>query len=187
MPDHQSRADSPKTDSHMRTRSQLPRSLQVALFVGIFVALQWAWARLQGGAFDRLVIEEWTVKPATWFVNLLTPNVEAVAGGSRIRAVGGGINVINGCEGLDVLALTTAAFCVYRTHWRRWLIGFLLGIALVWSLNQARIVALFYANRYDKDLFATLHGTVAPLVLVTLVTMAFALFVRTAPAKPPTA
>jgi hypothetical protein len=40
-----------------------------------------------------------------------------------------------------------------------------------------RILVLFYAYRSNKEWFAQLHGTIAPLVLIVLVTAAFALFV----------
>lgn len=162
-------------------QAQLPHALQIVAFALIFLALQWSWGQMEGSAVERAVIHDGTARPAAWLVNLLSPGVEAVAAGSRIKAAGGGINVLNGCEGLDILFLMTAAFCVFWTGWRRWVTGFLLGAGFVWTINQMRIVSLFFANRHDKELFAILHGTVAPLILITLVTIAFALFVRSSP------
>jgi hypothetical protein len=44
---------------------------------------------------------------------------------------------------------------------------------VVFGLNQVRIVALFFANRADRELFALLHGTVAPLLMVAAVALFF--------------
>jgi len=158
--------------------ASLPRWMQVAIFAAVFLSLQWAWSQARGTGLEQRVIGDMTVAPAAWFINLLTPQVGAQAAGSSVKAPGGGINVINGCEGLDVLFMVIAAFCVYSTAWYRWLLGLVGGALLVWALNQGRVVGLFYASRHDKDLFALLHGTVAPLLLIALVALAFAGFVR---------
>ena len=156
---------------------QLPHLLQVGGFVTVFLALQTAWAQASGTWLEALVIGEMTVRPAAIWIGLLTPDIGAQAVGYSIKAPGGGMNIINGCEGLDVLFLLFSAFVVYPTVWFRWVGALATGVVVVWVLNQVRVVVLFYASRYDKDLFALLHGTVAPLVLIALVAIFFAAFV----------
>jgi exosortase/archaeosortase family protein len=80
--------------------------------------------------------------------------------------VGGGLNILNGCEGVEVAFLLIAALCAMPGSHRRRLCGMAVGVSLVFMLNQARILALFYAFRYDKVLFSLLHGTVAPLAMI---------------------
>ena len=50
--------------------------------------------------------------------------------------------------------------------WRTRLAGLGLGIVLVYLLNEARVLALFYAYRSDRALFDLLHSVVAPVVLI---------------------
>ncbi len=69
-----------------------------------------------------------------------------------------------------------AALLVAPIVWRRKAVGLFAGALIVWVLNQARILVLFYASRADKELFTLLHGTVAPLVMIVLVTIAFVFF-----------
>jgi exosortase/archaeosortase family protein len=147
-----------------------PRSLLVALliFMAVFVLLQWGWEAVRGTALERLVVDQATVMPAAGLVRWLTPAIQARAVASSIKAPGGGINILNGCEGVEVMFLLLAALAAVRISWRRRLVAILLGLGLVFALNQARIVTLFYAFRADRQLFDLLHTTLLPVVLVAL-------------------
>jgi exosortase/archaeosortase family protein len=158
------------------SQNSWPLWLQVLVFVLAFATLQILWGFAQGTVVERIGVDRATVMPAAWLVNLFTPDVHASAVGGSIRAPGGGINILNGCEGFEVLFLLVAALVVTPLTWRQRAIGLLGGAVLVWVLNQGRIVVLFYANRADKELFALLHGTIAPLVLVVTVAIAFLLY-----------
>jgi exosortase/archaeosortase family protein len=150
----------------------------LALFLAMFLVLQTGWESLRGSAIEHLVIDDATAGSAAWLIRTLTPSIPAVAQGSHVTAPGKGINILNGCEGTEVLFLLLPALCVATLTWRRRLMGFLIGTALVFVLNQVRVVSLFYALRSDPQLFDALHGTVAPLLLVLSVTAFFALYTR---------
>jgi len=151
---------------------------QCLIFAFIFAGCQGLWTLATDTAAHRIAIDLATVQPAAWLIRQLTPAVQAVAAGSSIRAPGGGLNILNGCEGLEVLFLLAAALSVAPLGARHKLLGALLGALCVWLLNQLRIVGLFYAYRADPELFALLHGTVAPLALVVLVSMLFLIYLR---------
>ena len=150
-----------------------PLWLQALLFGTVFFVLQAGYGALRDTWVERLVIDTLTVKTAAWSIRTLTPDVAAEAVGSRLKAPGGGINIINGCEGTEVLFLLYAAFASALLPWRARLTGALAGTALVFLLNQGRVLALFYAYRSDKALFDLLHGTVAPLLLIALSALFF--------------
>lgn len=162
-----------------------PLWLQIGVFALVFVLLQSAWSFARGTTIEHIAVAQATVVPATWLVNQLTPGVHATAVRTSIRAAGGGINVLNGCEGFEVLFLLIAALTVTPMTWRRRVLGLLAGTLLVWLLNQGRILVLFYASRADKDLFALLHGTVAPLVMIVVVTIAFVFYLSTSTLRAP--
>jgi exosortase/archaeosortase family protein len=138
------------------------------LFLLVFALLQWGWSSVRGTWIERLVIHEATVKPAAALIHLLTPEIPARAAGASIKAPGGGLNILNGCEGTEVMFLLAAAFVAVRLPWRRRIWGLILGLTLIFALNQARILALFYAFRTDRALFDTLHTAILPVVLVAL-------------------
>jgi exosortase/archaeosortase family protein len=147
-------------------RSRRAPWLMALMFVLSVAALQWGWRQASGTAVERAVIDQATVRLAVGIINTVTPQVQASALGSRISAPGGGINVLNGCEGTEVLALVVAALLAYPMQWRWRLIGALSGAALVFALNQARLLALFYSYRTDRAVFDALHGLIAPLLLI---------------------
>lgn len=147
-------------------RPRVPMWRVASVFLLALMVLQWGWSSLRGSAAERAVIDVATVGTAVALVNRLTPEIEVRANGSRIQASGGGINVLNGCEGTEVLFLLWAALLAAPLSWRWRLQGAVLGGVWVFALNQARLLALFYSYRDDRALFNLLHGLVAPGVLV---------------------
>jgi exosortase/archaeosortase family protein len=154
-----------------------PLWLQLVLFILLFTAMQAGWSLAQGTVLEHVTVGDWTVKPAAFWIQLITPEVGVIAQGYSLTAPAGGINVLNGCEGFEVIFLWIAALTITPMSWRLRGLGLVLGIVMIWILNQVRILVLFYAYRSNKEWFAQLHGTIAPLVLIVLVTAAFALFV----------
>jgi exosortase family protein XrtM len=143
------------------------------VFFVVFVTLQTLWTAAADTIVERLIIDKATVEVASVWLRLLTPSIPVTAVGTRLTAPEGGINVLRGCEGTEVLFLLAAAFAVAPLGWRQRLGGLALGTMVVYLLNQIRVVALFYAYRYDRILFAQLHGTLAPLVMIALVGLYF--------------
>lgn len=156
-------------------RSVLWRSVA---FVAVFMLLQATWEAARGSWIDRLWVRDLTVRSATGLINWLTPDVQAVPEGTRIVAPGGGLNVMFGCEGTDVVFLLTAAFVVFKPRWRARLAGLAAGLLWVFLLNQWRIVALFYSFRADRELFDLVHTTAAPLLMIVLTGLFFHLWLH---------
>lgn len=157
-------------------RGSIRFAVRATAFLAAFATLQLTWQGLRGTVVERVIVQHGIVRPAAWLVNSLTPAVNVRAGDHSLQAAGGGLNILNGCEGIEALFLLGAAFLVAPAGLRaRWL-GMLVGTALLFALNQARILTLFYAYRADKSVFALLHGTVMPLVTVLLVCAYFHLW-----------
>jgi exosortase family protein XrtM len=157
----------PQSDGPLRGPRERPAMMwRVVFFLALFATLQLLYGSAKGTWVERLVIDQATVQTAAWLINTLDPAIGVQASGSRLRAPGGGINVLNGCEGTDMAFLMIAAMLVAPQSWRARVAGLLVGTGLVFVLNQARVVTLFYAFRTDKVLFDTLHGIVAPLLLI---------------------
>jgi exosortase family protein XrtM len=135
-------------------------------FLLLFGAFQLGWQALQGSAVADAVVQQAVVQPAVWLVNAITPAVQASVGPRALRATGGGLNIRNGCEGLEAEFLLCAAILVFPLRLAARLRGVLAGTVLVFLLNQLRILVLFYAWRGAPALFDALHGTVTPILMV---------------------
>jgi exosortase/archaeosortase family protein len=153
--------------------SARPLGQSLVLFVLVFVLLQWGWSIARDTWVERLIVHEATVVPVAVMVRLLTPEIQVKAVGSSLKAPGGGLNILDGCEGVEIIFLLVAAFAATRMPWRYRLTGLALGVALVLLINQARILALFYCHRVNRELFDTLHMAVLPAVMVTLTAVYF--------------
>jgi exosortase/archaeosortase family protein len=149
-------------------RPPRPARHPIFLFLAVFALLQWGWNSARGTWIERLVIDQATAVPAALLVRTLTPEISARASGPSIKAPGGGLNILNGCEGIEVMFLLIAAFAAIRMPWRSGLLALGAGLGWVFLLNQARILALFYTFRADRGWFDILHTAVLPAALVAL-------------------
>jgi exosortase family protein XrtM len=154
-----------------RTAKPLPVWGSAVLFLTVFFVLQMAYDACRGTSFEHLVLGDLTVAPSAALIQILTPEADVKAYGNQLIAPGGGITVLKGCDGTEVMFMLAAAFAAIVMPWRRRLIGLGLGILMVFCLNQIRLVGLFYAFRSDPSLFDLLHGTVAPIVLIMAVAL----------------
>jgi exosortase/archaeosortase family protein len=142
---------------------------RAVLFVVIFCVLQLGWQALGGTWVQRLIVDDVTVGTACALVNAITPEAHARAVGTAVHAPGGGLNIINGCDGTETWFLLCAAFAVVPLTTRGRIIGLILGTWVVFSVNELRVLALFYANRSDPDLFNLLHAVVGPIAVILAV------------------
>ncbi|TDP84785.1 exosortase/archaeosortase family protein [Aquabacterium commune] len=153
----------PQGHTPARKHSTLWRA---AIFIALFALLQGLYGAAKGSWVERLVVDHATVQTAAWLIDAVDPSVGVTPAGPRLRAPGGGINILNGCEGIEAAFMMVAAMLVAPLPLRTRVSGMLVGSMLVFVLNQARVVALFYAFRADKALFDMLHGIVAPMLLI---------------------
>ncbi len=131
---------------------------------------------------ESWIVDKATVVPATAAVALLRPDWQAQADGPRLVVAGKRINVRYGCEGTEVIFLLVAAMLATRSPWRWRLAGLLAGIAVVWLLNQVRLVALVHVLVLRREWFASVHGAIAPLMVVALAALFFLAWLRRVPA-----
>ena len=147
---------------------------RIAAFVAMFATLQALYGAASDTWVERLVIDVLTVEVAAALIDTIDPGSGVLPVGSRLTSPGGGINILNGCEGTDVAFLLTSAMLVAPLPFSRRVLGVFVGGAVVFVLNQARVIALFYALRHDRAWFDTLHGVVTPLLLIMAAGVFFA-------------
>lgn len=138
-------------------------------FLALFTMLTLAWTSRAAAPLQVWVIERLTVQPAAWLFGHVDPVRGVEAAGPRLTSPAGSVQVLPGCEGADLAFLLASAMLFAPLAWRWRLLGLAIGGALVFALNQARVVALVVAAGHDRALFDLLHGTVLPLVLVAAV------------------
>ena len=160
----------PQIHINLRTNKELRFAL---LFLFTFCVLQYAYSSSRDGLVGHFVIDFATIYPSTALVNFLAPGEQAIASAQRILSPQGSISVLNGCEGTETLFLLIAAIIAFRAPWKNKLKGILLGTILVYCLNQARIVTLFFAAQENRKWFDMIHGYIAPSLIIVLSSLYF--------------
>jgi exosortase family protein XrtM len=154
----------------------------LAFFI-LFGVQQLSWQYLADGEIAQLVVERGIVAPAAAAAARLTPDRHVYATGRHLRDQSGGINVVNGCDGMETLFLLTAAVAVAPLPRRaRWL-GLLCALPLVYVLNMARILGLFYAHRTQPIWFDVIHGLLAPLIMIASIAYFYDVWLRRTPRR----
>lgn len=151
---------------------------RVGAFLLLFAGLQALYLGPAGQAPEVVLIEGLTVPSAAGLLGWLAPELGAQARGAELAAPGGGLFVRRGCEGSELLLLWTAAMLVapIRSHWRLPLL--VAGLPLLFLLNQARVVGLFFLHRRQPAWFDLAHDVLLPLLLVLMAGALFAAVCR---------
>jgi len=151
---------------------------RAAIFVFVFGALQIGWQWTDGSTLHRWVIERGVVAPTASLIAALTPELGVRAKGNRLWESRGGVNIVNGCDGMETLFLLFAGFAVAPLSVRARLFGILAGIPIVYLLNVVRILVLYYAHHTSPELFDVMHSVVTPILMVAAICVFYYFWLR---------
>jgi len=91
-------------------------------------------------------------------LNALGERVNVI--GTEIRASGFGVNIENGCNGVETALLLAAAVLAFPAGWGQRLLGFLLGFLAIQVVNLIRVVSLVWIGRHRPALFNSSHTVI---------------------------
>src|SRR5262249_13345955 len=110
-------------------------------------------------------------------IRLFSPREPVVAVANSLQSSGVTLEVIRGCDGAGVAFLVTSAIASFPARASRKLVGAVAGIALVYLLNETRIICLFYTLTRHKPWFLQIHVYYAPTLMIVLGCIYFAWWV----------
>ena len=153
-------------------RPRRPPWLGLALWLLVYAAsltiYNYQYHRTQDVLIRRL-----QVNPSLAMLKWMLPGERLDATATSIRSATLEVQILRGCDGVEAWLLVVTALLVFPLPWSRRLQGILLGTALVWTLNIARIVSLFQIALRHPDWLDLAHG----LIWQTIVVLAAAAFV----------
>ena len=91
-------------------------------------------------------------------LNVLAERVTVV--GTEIRSAGFGVDIENGCNGVETALLFCAAVLAFPASWRARGMGLVLGFLAIQAINLIRVVSLFWIGRHHPVLFSSAHTVI---------------------------
>jgi exosortase H (IPTLxxWG-CTERM-specific) len=86
--------------------------------------------------------------------------------GTEIRSSSFGVNIENGCNGVETALLFGAAVLAFPASWKRRLVGLGAGFLAIQVLNLFRVVTLFWIGLHRPALFNSSHTVIWQSVVV---------------------
>ncbi len=82
------------------------------------------------------------------------------------------INIQNGCDGIEGLAIFYTAVLIFPTSWNNKMKGLLFGTLFLVLLNLFRIISLYLFKAHAPDLFEFMHVSVWQVLFIGLTLLA---------------
>lgn len=107
-------------------------------------------------------------------INWLAPQEAVHAAGHRLWSTKASLEIVRGCDGSGVIFMLTAAVVAYAAPLRHKVAGILGALALVYVLNEIRVVALYFVAAYRQSWFVPLHAYFIPSLMILASVLYFA-------------
>ena len=116
----------------------------------------------------------WIARASGTVLNVLGEKVTVT--GTEIQATGFGVNIENGCNGVETALLLAAAVLAFPARWRQRLIGFFFGFLAIQVVNIIRVVSLVWIGRHRPALFSSSHTVIWQSAVVLFGVLLFLLW-----------
>src|SRR5262249_36895359 len=86
--------------------------------------------------------------------------------GTEIHSARFGVNIKNGCNGVEAMLIFIAAVLAFPASWKSRLLVLGLGLVAIQVVNLVRVVALFLTGVYLPKLFDTSHTVIWQTIVI---------------------
>lgn len=142
--------------------------------LAIFSVLATPWA-------ERLFVKPFTqglVEVSAALIGPFDSRVQAVGDILRFSDGRGAVQVLAGCNAVEVCALLMAAILAFPGKLKYGLIGASLGVLALQTVNLARIISLLYLSRGSQEVFEFFHNYVWDALIGLEGLLVFFIFAR---------
>ena len=109
----------------------------------------------------------------------------AAVAGTTISGGGFGVNIENGCNGIETALLFVSAVLAFPAPWRARLLGAAAGLAAIQAINLVRVVSLYWVGRHYPSLFQSSHTVIWQSLVVLFGVVLFFLWAARQPRPAP--
>lgn len=151
-------------------------------FLFLFALIYVAFFALYHQVPDRLLAEvvyRWLInEPAAQAITLLAPQEAVRVEGHRLLSPRVVLEIVRGCDGSGAFFLVAAAMLAFRARVQDKILGVIAAFVLIFLLNEARVVGLYFAVAYRPGWFTPLHSYIIPTFLIAAICVQFVIWAR---------
>jgi exosortase family protein XrtM len=148
----------------------------LALFAAIYCGLYFGYSAIPDRVLRDEVYFYGLVCPARAVINWIAPAEQVAGTENRLESGAARLNIVRGCDGSGLVFLLVAAVIAYRARFKSTVFGILGAIALVYVLNQMRIIALYFLNSHRPEWFLPMHVYFIPTLMILVSAIYFAIW-----------
>jgi exosortase H (IPTLxxWG-CTERM-specific) len=140
---------------------------QILFLVSFVVLLGGSFTLLSLNSIDRIFVVPFTALVARVsgvLLDLIGQDVTMY--GTQIASPRFAVDIKNGCNGLETVAVFGSAVLAFPAPWRQRLTGFVLGVIAIQAINLVRVIALFLTGAYFPRLFDSAHTVIWQTIVV---------------------
>lgn len=149
-------------------------ALQIFLFLGIYGIFHTLYFRLPDEILREVVYYRGIGVFCSQLIHFIAPLEQVSAIHNHLQSPHADLEIVRGCDGAGALFLVMAAILAFPASIKRKLMGLVLGIALMYTLNLIRISGLYFVVAYHNDWFTVIHTYLAPTLLIIVACLFFA-------------
>jgi len=146
----------------------LPILKTAIIFFLVFFSFSYLYHIARNTLVETLFIDIATVAPSAFLINIVNPDEVVHAVDHRLISKSVRLSVLNGCEGTETIFLIISSIIAFPTRWKHRLAGLFLGVVLIYTANQIRIVGLYFTLRYKHEWFSAAHGYIGPTAIIMI-------------------
>ena len=164
-------------DSQLEKKTFLNRKQELRfllVFLSCYGLLHMAYFMVPDKFLRDVVFHTGIVTVSQSVINISAPREHVSAVGNKLVSTKASLEVVRGCDGSGALFLIMAAILAFSATLKRKLLGLFLGLALIYGLNQIRIIGLYFLVAYQRDWFLPVHTYFAPSFIVIVSCIFFA-------------
>jgi exosortase family protein XrtM len=147
--------------------------LFLLIFPAVYAVLHFAYFALPENILRQGMHYYGIVLPAATLLNVFAPHEGVFAQVGSLHSARASLEIVRGCDGAGVMFLLVAAILASRAGIKHKLLGILAGTALVYLLNELRVIALYFVVAYRSTWFGPLHNYFVPMLLIASTVLFF--------------
>jgi exosortase H (IPTLxxWG-CTERM-specific) len=103
----------------------------------------------------------------------------SVTGGTVLFSTACSLNVKRGCDAIEATALFISAVLAFPAPYKRKIIGILIGVFLLMTVNFLRIITLFITNVKYPSLFNFMHDQLWQIIYIAIAVLMLIIWLQT--------